>query len=620
MVSSLGVNSSSAAAAAACTLFLAPSTIPDAGLGVYTAQPLQRGERIVSADPVIPILDLEWHNGWFDFASPNPFRNYVWSGRAVGMSFEVESFELVTAFWPGLDAAVNSHAAINNLRRSIPTIDADMNGRLHRSRDSSVGSFSPYVGGHTYVQEDVPAGGELFKNYGDEWFFGRNYTFPVASDYPIAANLLERFYRTIPQEMQKSVYDHILAIRDIWDQPRVLQALPDPWENIQQMFATGNKIRPDDILQFFRKLQQPNTIRTLDWLQEHGTCFDAMEMKNSRIPGAGRGAFARRSFRTDQIITTSPLLHFLDKEVFVMKNVQPDPNNPGQYLYLEQIGKQLALNYCFSHKDTTLLLCPYGAGVNAINHGSLEEANVRVEWPEKDGFLCHNASFLEMPLQDWDPTDQSPKLAISYVAIKPIAEGEELLLHYGKAWETAFQNHAAQWKVSNMGKYISAATWNKHYQHKELLHTKSELVSLWMAKHFPRPPSNLQLRCHSEIVHIKHSAYSKLVWDVDAKEDTGAPEYGFPCRVMNRTEAKVTQGNATSSPRITYTYDVAIRVVEDLETGETTEHYRHNVPRHCLRWFDKPHTSDMHLPKAFRKELGLPDSLVPREWRNLKSS
>ena len=45
-----------------CSLFLAESTIPNAGMGVFTTIALDKG-KMVASDIGIPIIDLEWHNG-----------------------------------------------------------------------------------------------------------------------------------------------------------------------------------------------------------------------------------------------------------------------------------------------------------------------------------------------------------------------------------------------------------------------------------------------------------------------------------------------------------------------------------------------------------------------------
>jgi hypothetical protein len=39
-----------------------------------------------------------------------------------------------------------------------------------------------------------------------------------------------------------------------------------------------------------------------------------------------------------------------------------------------------------------------------------------------------------------------------------------------------------------------------------------------------------------------------------------------------------------------------------------------DVPRHAIRFVDKPYTSDQHLKGAFRHPIAFPDKLIPDQW------
>jgi hypothetical protein len=41
------------------------------------------------------------------------------------------------------------------------------------------------------------------------------------------------------------------------------------------------------------------------------------------------------------------------------------------------------------------------------------------------------------------------------------------------------------------------------------------------------------------------------------------------------------------------------------------------VPRSALTWLNAPGTMDFYLPNAFRQPIGLPDEMMPTQWRNL---
>ena len=182
-----------------CGLYLAESTIPGAGLGVFTSKPRQKGDHIGYGDVCIPIKDLEWqYSGGNEFV--NPFGDYVWLGDPLGLKQEIGPFQLISAFWPGLNAAVNCHPAILNVERANPRYD-NFDDSLHRSKDPSVGSFSPYHNGSSIVTHFIPEGGEFFTSYGDNWFVHRLHTFPpnfpVPTSYEMAGRFIQRFQRNM---------------------------------------------------------------------------------------------------------------------------------------------------------------------------------------------------------------------------------------------------------------------------------------------------------------------------------------------------------------------------------------------------------------------------------------
>jgi hypothetical protein len=145
-----------------CGLYMAESTIPFAGLGIFSGIDRKVGDAVGNGDICIPLYDLETHNEENFF---NPFSDYVWGGEVMGMKFEVEG-EDIEANCPGLDCVINCNLALINVAKATPLFD---DAGLHRSKDPGAGSSTPYHNGTTTVIRDIPAGGELFKNYGNSW-------------------------------------------------------------------------------------------------------------------------------------------------------------------------------------------------------------------------------------------------------------------------------------------------------------------------------------------------------------------------------------------------------------------------------------------------------------------
>jgi hypothetical protein len=51
---------------------------------------------------------------------------------------------------------------------------------------------------------------------------------------------------------------------------------------------------------------------------------------------------------------------------------------------------------------------------------------------------------------------------------------------------------------------------------------------------------------------------------------------------------------------------------------EAAQFERTRVPRHTIAFSDRPYTTDMHLPNAFRHPMMIPDDIFPEAWRNAK--
>jgi hypothetical protein len=157
-----------------CGIYMGPSTIPGAGLGIFTGIERHPGETVGDGDVLIPIVDVWWHlqasqdyNNYHSAPDTlDPTADYVWHGPEMGMQDESSNADkYVTAFCPGLDAAINCNLAVLNVDKELPVYDMS---KLHRSRDAGAGAFTPYHNCTTTVIADVPVGGELFKFYGDK--------------------------------------------------------------------------------------------------------------------------------------------------------------------------------------------------------------------------------------------------------------------------------------------------------------------------------------------------------------------------------------------------------------------------------------------------------------------
>lgn len=264
-----------------CELYLAESTIPGAGFGLFSGVAKNAGEYVGNGDKAIPLIDVYWHNGgYMEFF--NPTADYVWDGSAMGMKLELFDPNDVSAFWPGIDAMVNCHYGLLNLEKAMPIYDE---AGVHRSLHHGAGGISNYEasdGGSSYVSRDIPAGGELFKGYGDHWFTHRPHLgqLPIQSSYATSLMLMSHTKAGCEDlDFEPSImYEELWQpLKDIWDS-RTLNALYDfSWKDIELA------IEHEDI----GVLLQPNATRSIDWLNQNGKCVDHIVHKRSTIEGAG---------------------------------------------------------------------------------------------------------------------------------------------------------------------------------------------------------------------------------------------------------------------------------------------------------------------------------------------
>lgn len=151
-----------------CGLYIAPSTIEGAGLGIFTAHRRSVGDTVGFGEVVIPMVEVPFYNGNKKDLF-NPLIHYYWKGSEKGLHGIVADHRTseVNGFVPGLDAAVNCNLALLNVDNSGAEYD---NSNLNRNRDPMAGSMTSYHTTSSPIIRDIPAGGELFKFYGDNWY------------------------------------------------------------------------------------------------------------------------------------------------------------------------------------------------------------------------------------------------------------------------------------------------------------------------------------------------------------------------------------------------------------------------------------------------------------------
>ena len=169
----------------------------------------------------------------------------------------------------------------------------------------------------------------------------------------------------------------------------------------------------------------PRPGRKVDWLAKNGWCLDHVEILDSTMTGAGRGAFMKRHLAEGEIVLPAPLQVFQNRDIF--QNTVPE---------------QLYVNYCLQPENSNMIFFPYGPAVGTINH-SKRLANVRYQWSSHP---LHRADMLDMTYRQFWEAIYPGALILELVALRDLHPGEELFMDYGDAWEAAWNSHVAAWK------------------------------------------------------------------------------------------------------------------------------------------------------------------------------
>jgi hypothetical protein len=143
-----------------CGIYLAPSTIPGSGLGMYAGDHYYKeGDTVTGGDTVIPIVEHEWNNAGAEGGVQFLWDEYTWNGKVFEhvMEDEGDDIELIMAASPGVGAAANSYLSLGNVEDVYIKI-----GRPTKGDSPGVGGSSPYYGREFCATSDILPGGEIF--------------------------------------------------------------------------------------------------------------------------------------------------------------------------------------------------------------------------------------------------------------------------------------------------------------------------------------------------------------------------------------------------------------------------------------------------------------------------
>jgi SET domain len=358
------------------------------------------------------------------------------------------------------------------------------------------------------------------------------------------------------------------------------------------------------------KYSIPTSKRNLEWLKRNGMCMDNIYMDASTVPFAGRGAFARRHIPEGRIVTPVPLIQIPDRSVMDMYEVKQSSDSEGKNFFHrdnnDPIGKQLLLNYCYGHSESSLLFFPSGALSVLINH-SVEKANVKLRFSDQS---FNRKDWMQTPPEKLiDEKHAFLGLLMEIVALRDIKQGEELLMDYGQEWQLAWDAHVKMWSDAVKRGELTD-TWPIR---------ALDLSHEYISKPYPTVeegaayPENVVQMCFL-VVKKGQGVNATTDWAIPSKEPIFDSSNLFECRVTERFELDKLDDFGSTMP---YNYTVEWYAEKD---GKNHGTQVYNVPHAALVFIDKPMTSDQFVTKSFRHEIGIPDDVFPQgPWRNRRS-
>jgi hypothetical protein len=145
--------------AAKCGVYIAPSNIPNAGFGTYTAVPIIGKGIIIGTE--LPAIAFPRPNSNYD--GRWDATDYIWNSIAYNAEYETDQYIADTVI-----VAVDNGALANfhpGLVNEVP-VSSQWRPKLDRCTDSGAGAFSDYTNYSIKSTGEVDAGSELFLYYG----------------------------------------------------------------------------------------------------------------------------------------------------------------------------------------------------------------------------------------------------------------------------------------------------------------------------------------------------------------------------------------------------------------------------------------------------------------------
>jgi hypothetical protein len=616
--------SSASSSCAACSIFLAPSTIPNAGLGIFSAVSHKGGDIIDTTNDIVINYAIygEDYEPELEEAG-GQLQHYSWTKNIASDHVMMQQSEgdHHVEMVPGFGAFPNHHSYYNNYfinaREGALAIDRYEFSRPHPGTDA----YTPFHAIRVEALDDMPAGSEFFADYGPNYFISRGGFYqevPLMENYEEASDLMSKFANVAFAKSHPSGKTFTPEIvEDIWSviankaaHKRTKTAL---WKDVQKVLDNHEEDYLPEI-----------TTRSNEWLQQNGVCIDNVKSGASSIHEAGRGAFARRPIAAGEIIAPNPVL-----QLNRTKQIHEERTNPDE---------RLLINYCFGHANSTMMLCPYVTGVAVINHNSVDTNTPNAE------VRLSNHTFFNRDLLDKSAHTIMESLVMigivfDIVATRDIEAGEEIFLNYGQAWQDAWDAHQEQWD-----EYVSPIKCDEikpllqctvQYEGDSGSHelpsclkeapqmNRSDEASYkynTACFYYPSRPDSSE---HANSQDNDAESPTVLPWSYESSDGKGTTGGLFPCHILARQTTSSSPVGVLVNDDDSTTLTLFTAMIE----AEGKSILAKNIPATAIRSVtDKwrainnerqQYMNDESIPEPFRHPIMLPDDVFPSSWMDL---
>ena len=190
-------------------------------------------------------------------------------------------------------------------------------------------------------------------------------------------------------------------------------------------------------------------------------------------------------------------------------------------------------------------------------------------------------------------------LILEFVATRDIKEGEEIFLHYGHDWVSAWNKHVASWSPIDVSDDdIPVEVFN------------GDLIVRTEDEQSTEPyPVNVRTMCFLVIPAIRN------------EEQVDEPiTYQWDMRGHTLDKLKILLSNAKPCRILQRSYDATSRCDTYTVTAEISSEMSINmtrVPREAIEFIYRPYRGDQFIENAFRHEIHIPDIIFPLKWKDL---